>query len=851
LTVGLLFAVMLRAGLALGAVSAAAAPLYNLTGKCQAHARLALGLLIAVCGLVGLIALPAASLAAGNANFVGHWENGYWPWTITSENFATGECVGTSPGFVLTGCKVTGDAYVFTVETEGGGYKSFNEGTIEGNKAIGTFYDPGATPYTATRESAGQGVVKGEVLDERKLPAPGVTLTLVGTSDEGKAVLQSAKSDAKGAYSIEAPAGTYVIAASGDVTGQNGGGLAVKSEKGTPECTGTAKQATCELVHIGVGEEGKANFTYTYCASTERLPKGKPPTGCPIIFIPGTLGSRILCGSRELWTALPSPGLSEMDLEPNGETNAPGSCSSQADPIGGQEGVVKTAGPKNIYGSLLEFLNRIESRGGAPAPENGAYAFPYDWRKSPLITLPALNAEVDDVLAKTGAARVVLMAHSMGGLVAEAYVAESSYAEKVARVITLGTPYWGAPKSHTALMAGKSGEPKAEPWGLDLFINAQALQMAARNWLGLYWLYPSTAYGPWLKIDGRGYAGAKLGGTQIDPWVASLGGTTALVDAAMAGHSRLDGFQATNGVPYQVVVGSGLPTLTSEEVAFNEFQKKQDVRVWFGPGDGTVPAISATQGESEGRPLPGAYPPIAYVCNIEHVALPGNTEVQGLIEGFLMKGEPVQGAATCSYTGIETELVQLAIANHGAHASAAALPAVNVKTAAGTIPLEQAFNEGLVQIMFNAGNTVVVTDNHDPVTLEITGKGIGLKLRSLTSAGSGTSKGSGPARYYGPLSGAVTITGEGAVQSNGKPVKTVTAGRAPHTTAHVTRRGRLYLVRLTAKGAAAIYVKIGKASSKLYSRPLKLTKAQLKSLRFASVDQFGDWESPEKARIPR
>jgi len=109
----------------------------------------------AACGLVGLLVVPATSLAAANANFVGYWENQspeYAPFTITSENFATGECVGTSsPGFVLAGCKVIGQAYEFVIETEGGGYRSFNKGTIEGNKATGSFNDGTEHQYTATR----------------------------------------------------------------------------------------------------------------------------------------------------------------------------------------------------------------------------------------------------------------------------------------------------------------------------------------------------------------------------------------------------------------------------------------------------------------------------------------------------------------------------------------------------------------------------------------------------------------------------------------------------------------------------------------------------------------------------
>jgi hypothetical protein len=118
--------------------------------------RIGLALAVALCGLVGSSAIPATSFAAENANFVGYWEDppalGYAPFAITSENFATGECVGSSiPGYVLTGCKVSGQAYEFVIETEGGGYRSFNKGTIEGNKATGSFNDGTEHQYTATR----------------------------------------------------------------------------------------------------------------------------------------------------------------------------------------------------------------------------------------------------------------------------------------------------------------------------------------------------------------------------------------------------------------------------------------------------------------------------------------------------------------------------------------------------------------------------------------------------------------------------------------------------------------------------------------------------------------------------
>ncbi len=54
-----------------------------------------------------------------------------------------------------------------------------------------------------------------------------------------------------------------------------------------------------------------------------------------------------------------------------------------------------------------------------------------------------LAQRIDAVLAETGASRLVLVGHSMGGLVARAYLRRHG-ADKVSRVVTLGTPYGGS-----------------------------------------------------------------------------------------------------------------------------------------------------------------------------------------------------------------------------------------------------------------------------------------------------------------------------------------------------------------------------------------------------------------------
>lgn len=69
-----------------------------------------------------------------------------------------------------------------------------------------------------------------------------------------------------------------------------------------------------------------------------------------------------------------------------------------------------------------------------------------------------LAAHVDDVLAQTGAAKVILIGHSQGGL--DARVVAHDYPDKVAAVITVATPHEGSAVADVAL--GITGDPNAQ-----------------------------------------------------------------------------------------------------------------------------------------------------------------------------------------------------------------------------------------------------------------------------------------------------------------------------------------------------------------------------------------------------
>lgn len=67
--------------------------------------------------------------------------------------------------------------------------------------------------------------------------------------------------------------------------------------------------------------------------------------------------------------------------------------------------------------------------------------FSYDWRLSNADSADALEEYIDDL----GYDEVILVAHSMGGLVASSYLTTYRNRTKVDKLITLGTPYLGSP----------------------------------------------------------------------------------------------------------------------------------------------------------------------------------------------------------------------------------------------------------------------------------------------------------------------------------------------------------------------------------------------------------------------
>jgi len=126
-------------------------------------------------------------------------------------------------------------------------------------------------------------------------------------------------------------------------------------------------------------------------------------------------------------------------------------------------------------------------RRGIPVPGNvNVLLFPYDFRRSVRTAGEALADAVNQALASSTSTvsarrkRVIVVAHSMGGLVARYWLGPLGGAPVCAALLTLGTPHRGAPKAMDWLINGAGIGCLRHPW----------VTRVLRGWPSVYELLP-------------------------------------------------------------------------------------------------------------------------------------------------------------------------------------------------------------------------------------------------------------------------------------------------------------------------------------------------------------------------
>jgi pimeloyl-ACP methyl ester carboxylesterase len=161
----------------------------------------------------------------------------------------------------------------------------------------------------------------------------------------------------------------------------------------------------------------------------------------PLILVPGLLGSR-LCRpdpadpkkTQVVWGTLAA-----LRQFPTIRLSHQAGASDPIKPCGlVREIVYLGLYSQDVYTPIIRHLEKTGYR-----ENRDLFLFAYDWRRSVFDNAKALEAFVRE---KAPDGKVDILAHSMGALIARAYVVEGEGGERVARLFSAGAPFQGSVK---------------------------------------------------------------------------------------------------------------------------------------------------------------------------------------------------------------------------------------------------------------------------------------------------------------------------------------------------------------------------------------------------------------------
>ncbi|MFE2867653.1 hypothetical protein [Embleya sp. NPDC059259] len=256
------------------------------------------------------------------------------------------------------------------------------------------------------------------------------------------------------------------------------------------------------------------------------------------------------------------------------------------------------------YTALVQAVRR------SAADPSAVLEFPYDWRLSVEYNAGLLAIAVHEHLRRWRRhplggpdARLVLVAHSMGGLIARYFAEVLNGSAELRALITLGTPFFGSVKAVHLLGTG-TGTPLPLP--------QTRLRRLATTLPGLYDLLPS------YRCVDEGSSIRRL--TAAD--VARLGGDEYLAGEALARRERLLG--AGSWETLWPAIGVAQPTMQSLLLR-DGVAEPRPVTCRTEP-DGRIERVDRGGDETVYREaaFPAAAKPFAFVQT--HGALPGTRE---------------------------------------------------------------------------------------------------------------------------------------------------------------------------------------------------------------------------------
>jgi hypothetical protein len=314
-----------------------------------------------------------------------------------------------------------------------------------------------------------------------------------------------------------------------------------------------------------------------------------------VILLPGITGS-VLANAKgkevwapsggAVWRAITSLGHSITGLELADDALDDGVTATRlVSDVTLVPGLVKIDGYSRVSDYLVQQLGLIEGQ--------NFYPFPYDWRRDNRLIARQLESKAMDWLrhwrASSGNAdaKLVLIGHSMGGLVSRYFIECLGGWQVTRTLMTLGTPHRGSLNAVGFLVNGmKKG---IGPLGLDLSPLLRSLSSVYQ----LLPVYPCVSRGG-APLERVADAAAAGGLPHVDVQRAR---------AARAFHQEIQDAQAANakltayadhGPTVVPVVGIEQPTAQSVRVDGDQVTLLNSYDGQDMGGDGTVPRVSGT-----------------------------------------------------------------------------------------------------------------------------------------------------------------------------------------------------------------------------------------------------------------
>ncbi len=348
-------------------------------------------------------------------------------------------------------------------------------------------------------------------------------------------------------------------------------------------------------------------------------PSPTPAPKTPLILIPGIGGSELKVNEDTIWSKDDGHGgifyhtyikdekvwVNEREAAAIGDDDYFDVLKMKADGINSEANLGLTG---NLYsGAYQQTINFFTSNGYTL--DKDLFIFPYDWRKDISLTSSLLDTKINQIKSQSGGAKVDIVAHSMGGLVARSYIADASRAQNVRKLFSLGTPHLGAPEFLKDLKYGGCLYFELGPFCLS--IAPSEVKDVLQNLVGGFELAPTQKYFNFYSgygnirpfpfrddsdIDNDGVTGP-LNYDQTKQLLFNLGYNTNLFTPSETFHSLDSTYTVTNGVETHNIVGSGVPTLGQiiERNIINfsgvKVSKKDVIAI---NGDKTVPLFSAS-----------------------------------------------------------------------------------------------------------------------------------------------------------------------------------------------------------------------------------------------------------------